>query len=79
MFKLKYDLLIKNGNIIDVIDNSDFYRPWHKLDIGIKDDRIVKVGNLELLEAKETIDATNLVVSPAISRLIVPLLYITAI
>lgn len=64
MFKLKYDLLIKNGNIIDVIDNSDFYRPWHKLDIGIKDDRIVKVGNLELSEAKETIDATNLVVSP---------------
>ena len=61
---MKYDLLIKNGNVIDVLDNSDFYKPWQKMDVGIKDDRIVKIGDLEFSEAKETIDATNLVISP---------------
>jgi len=61
---MKYDLLIKNGNIIDVLDNSVFYKPWYKSDIGIKDDRIVKIGNLELSEAKKTINAKNLVVAP---------------
>ncbi|GAG21244.1 unnamed protein product, partial [marine sediment metagenome] len=61
---MKYDLLIKNGNVINLLDNSNSYRSWDKLDIGIKDDRIVKIGDLEFSEAKETIDATNLVISP---------------
>jgi len=62
--KLKYDLLIKNGNVIDVTDNSDFYTPWKKMDIGIKDGRIIKLGNIEASEAEKEIDATSLVVSP---------------
>jgi len=61
---LKYDLLIKNGNVINLLDNSNSYRSWNKLDIGVKNDRIVKIGDLEFSEAKETIDATNLVISP---------------
>ena len=61
---MKYDLLIKNGNVIDVTDNSDFYKPWHKMDIGIKGDRIVKLGRIKLSEAEKKIDATDLVVSP---------------
>ena len=61
---MKYDLLIKNGNVINLLDNSSSYRSWDKLDIGIKSDRIVKIGDLKFSEAKETIDATNLVISP---------------
>jgi len=61
---MKYDLLIKNGNVIDVLDNSDLYKPWRKMDVGIKGDRIVKLGNIELSEAKKKIDAKDFVVSP---------------
>jgi len=61
---MKYDLLIKNGNVIDVTDNSDFYKPWQKIDIGIKDDRIIKLGNIKMSEVEKKIDATDLVVSP---------------
>ena len=61
---MRYDLLIKNGNIIDVTDNSDFYVPWKRMDIGIKDEKIVKVGDLELSDAEKVIDATGLAVSP---------------
>lgn len=59
-----YDLIIKNGNVIDLTDQSDFYKPWIKKDIGIKDDRIVKIGNIDSSEGKKTIDATGLVISP---------------
>jgi len=61
---IDYDLVIKNGNVIDVTDCSDLYKPWYKMDIGIKDDRIIKLGNIDPSEAKKVIDATDLVVSP---------------
>lgn len=56
---LKYDLLIKNGFVMDGTGN-----PWFKADIGIKNKRIVRVGFLEEGQAKRVIDAQGLVVSP---------------
>jgi len=53
-----YSLLIKSGNIIDGTGN-----PWFKKDIGIVGDKIVNIGIINN-PAKETIDATGMVVSP---------------
>jgi len=38
---MKFDLLIKNGKIIDGTGN-----PWFKRDIGIKNGKIVEVGRI---------------------------------
>lgn len=54
-----YDLIIKNGRIIDGSGN-----PWVSGDIGIQGARIAKIGNLERSTAKQVIDAHKLVVSP---------------
>ena len=56
---LKYDLLIKNGFVMDGTGN-----PWFKADIGIKNKRIVRIGFLDEGQAKRVIDAQGLVVSP---------------
>jgi len=61
---MKYDLIIKNGKVIDVLDHSVLYKPWERMDIGIKGDRIVETGHLEELESKEVIDAQDYIVSP---------------
>ncbi len=60
---MKYDMLIKGGQVIDVTDQSDLYRPWTILDIGIKGERIVAVGHLDSSEAANVIDASGLAVS----------------
>ena len=54
-----YDVIIKRGRIIDGSGN-----PWVSGDIGIRGDRIVKIGNLEGSSAQQVIDAHNLVVAP---------------
>jgi N-acyl-D-amino-acid deacylase len=54
-----YDLVIKNGFIIDGTGN-----PWFKSDIGLKRQKIAKVGFIDESQAKKTIDAQNLIVSP---------------
>ncbi len=61
---MKYDLIIKNGNVVDVTDHSDLYKPWNTKDIAIKGDQIVKIGKVETSEAQKIIDATDLVISP---------------
>lgn len=38
-FKKHYDIVIKNGLIVDGTDN-----PWFRADIGIKDKKISKIG-----------------------------------
>lgn len=53
------DTIIRNGN---VVDGSG--RPTAKADIAIKDGKIVSVGDLREAEAKNTLDATGLTVSP---------------
>ena len=54
-----YDLLIRNGKIINGTGNAWFYG-----DVGIKGSRILAVGDLHLQSASKTIDAAGLVVAP---------------
>ena len=54
-----YDLLIRNGHIIDGTGN-----PWFAGDIAISGDRIAAVGDLHDAHAKREIDAQGRVVAP---------------
>lgn len=54
-----YDLLIINGRIIDGTGN-----PWFYADIGVVDDKIVKIGRIESRNAKKIVDAEGLTVIP---------------
>lgn len=54
-----YDILIKNGT---VIDGSG--RPMYRADVGIKEDRIVALGDLSHAYAERVIDATSKYVTP---------------
>jgi N-acyl-D-amino-acid deacylase len=54
-----FDLLIRNGKIIDGTGS-----PWFYGDIGVKNGRIEKIGTLSACEAKVVIDAKQQVVSP---------------
>lgn len=54
-----HDLLIINGRVLDGMGN-----PWLQADIAIDDDHIAKVGDLENISARDTIDANGLYVSP---------------
>ncbi|MFZ5972061.1 MAG: N-acyl-D-amino-acid deacylase family protein [Bacteroidota bacterium] len=53
-----FDILIKNGKIVDGTGNS-----WYYGDIGIANGKIVAVGRLQG-EAQRTIDAKGLIVAP---------------
>jgi dihydroorotase/N-acyl-D-amino-acid deacylase len=55
----EYDVIIHNGRIINGSGN-----PWVSGDVAIRGDRIVAIGNLSGAQAKRTIDASGLVVSP---------------
>jgi len=54
-----YDVIITNGKVIDGTGNSWFYG-----DIGIKDGKIIAIGNLQGKSAKREIEAAGLVVAP---------------
>ena len=54
-----FDLLIKNGRIVDGTGT-----PWYEADVGIVGDRITRVGNLSGATAPQVIDATGLIVAP---------------
>ena len=54
-----YDLLVRNGRIVDGTGS-----PWYRGDVAIRGDRIAAVGLLPGAQARDTIDATGLVVSP---------------
>jgi N-acyl-D-amino-acid deacylase len=55
----EYDVIIKNGSIIDGSGN-----PWVSGDIAIRGERIAAIGKLEGARAKREIDATGLIISP---------------
>ena len=56
---LAYDVVITNGHIIDGTGS-----PWYSADIGIRDGRVVAIGNLATMPRKRTIDAAGKVVAP---------------
>jgi N-acyl-D-amino-acid deacylase len=55
----QYDLLIKNGRVIDGSGKAA-----HLADLAVKGDRIVRIGKLKNAEATRVIDATGMVVAP---------------
>jgi N-acyl-D-amino-acid deacylase len=55
----QYDLLIRNGHIIDGTGS-----PWYSGDLAIRDGRIAAVGALVDAKAEKTIDAAGMVVAP---------------
>jgi N-acyl-D-aspartate/D-glutamate deacylase len=55
----KYDILVKNGKIIDGTGN-----PWFHGDIGIRGDTIVEIGDLSGKTAVKIIDARGMAASP---------------
>jgi len=54
-----YDVIIRNGKIIDGTGNS-----WYYADIAVKDGKIVSIGKLQNVTATKTIDAKGLIVAP---------------
>jgi N-acyl-D-aspartate/D-glutamate deacylase len=54
-----YDLLIRNGHIIDGTGS-----PWYSGDVGIRDEHIAAIGRLADAAGKDTLDAAGKVVAP---------------
>ncbi|MBI9044224.1 MAG: D-aminoacylase [Anaerolineaceae bacterium] len=54
-----FDLIIKNGKIVDGSGN-----PWYKAHIGVTDGKITAISRNDLGPAQKVIDAQGLVVSP---------------
>ncbi len=54
-----FDVIIEHGRVVDGTG-----APWYRADVGIRHDRIARIGDLHASSAKRRIDATNLVVSP---------------
>src|SRR3954471_2027519 len=54
-----YDLIIRNGHIVDGTGS-----PWYAGDVGIRDGRIAAIGPLTDATASTTIDAAGMVVAP---------------
>ncbi|MGB6864938.1 MAG: amidohydrolase family protein, partial [Candidatus Aminicenantaceae bacterium] len=55
----RFDIIIRNGQVLDGISDSSF-----KVDLGIIGDRIEVLGKLEPDSAKVVIDATDKIVAP---------------
>ena len=59
-FAQQYDVLVRNGRVVDGSGN-----PWFYADVGILGDRIAFVGRAgEGVSGKRTLDATGLIVAP---------------
>ena len=54
-----YDLVIRNGRVVDGTGN-----PWVYADVAVQNGRIVRIGPVAASDAKRTIDATGLIVAP---------------
>src|SRR5579863_8109324 len=59
LFGQSYDVLIRNGHIVDGTGS-----PWYAADVAIRDGHIAAIGHLEAATAKRTIDAAGMVVAP---------------
>lgn len=56
---MKYDIVISNGRVMDGTGN-----PWRWADLGIADDTVKTIGDLQGAEAGKVIDAGGLIVAP---------------
>jgi len=56
---VKFDLVIKNGRLVDGSGN-----PWFYADLGIIAGKIAKIGWIDTSEAAQWLDAQNLIVAP---------------
>jgi len=56
---VKFDLVIKNGRIVDGSGN-----PWFYADLGIIAGKVAKIGWIDTSEATQWLDAKNLAVAP---------------
>jgi len=54
-----FDIIIAGGRVVDGTG-----APWVRADVGIIGDRIAAIGDLHAADARQRIDASNLVVSP---------------
>lgn len=54
-----FDIIIRNGRVIDGTGSTGF-----NADVGIKGDRIAKIGNLRGATATRTVDAGGMIVAP---------------
>lgn len=54
-----YDLVIRNGRVVDGSGN-----PWFHGDVAVRGDRVVAVGRIPTATAKREIDAKGLIVAP---------------
>jgi N-acyl-D-amino-acid deacylase len=54
-----FDVVITNGHIIDGTGS-----PWYSGDVGIRDGKIIAIGNLSQADRKRTLDAKGMVVAP---------------
>ncbi len=57
--KEKFDLVIEHGSVLDGTGS-----PAVMADVGIRDGRIIRIGNLSGAEATQRIDATGLIIAP---------------
>lgn len=55
----EYDLVIRNGRIVDGTGN-----PWFYGDVGVRGDRIAQIGTVSANAGKRELDAKGLVVAP---------------
>jgi len=55
----QFDTIILHGRVIDGSGN-----PWYKADLGIRDGRIVAIGDLSNATARRTIEANDHIVAP---------------
>ena len=55
----EYDLIIRNGHIVDGAGN-----PWYAADIAVRGERIAAIGDLRDAHAKKELDAQGQIVSP---------------
>jgi len=54
-----FDVIIRKGRVIDGAGN-----PWFLADVGVKDGKILKIGNLKSEDAERMIDAEGCIVGP---------------
>jgi N-acyl-D-amino-acid deacylase len=55
----QFDLIMKNGRIIDGSGN-----PWYAADVGIRDGRIAAIGRLDTTQSRRVLDARGMIVAP---------------